>query len=78
MQEYINEENCTIKNLEHALQHKINIEINKEEMWLSIEAPLKSFLEESFESKLIRKLTLYWKQYKIFNIYYLVKSKKYS
>lgn len=30
-------------------------EINKEEMWLSLETPLKSFLDKSFESKLIRK-----------------------
>lgn len=37
--------------MEQALEIKTNGETNKEEMWLSIESPLKSFLDETFEGK---------------------------
>lgn len=58
MQELIQTEKCSAKNAELVLQNKLNSKINKEEMWLTIEAPLKSYLEKKFESKLINKYTV--------------------
>lgn len=39
--------------MEKVLEIKIYGKTKKEEMWLSIESPLKSFLEKTFESKFI-------------------------
>jgi len=55
LQESIQIGKCSIENGEHVLQNKINGKVDKEEMWLSIEEALKSFLEKSFKSKQINK-----------------------
>lgn len=56
MQEIIQTEKCSLKNGELVLSNKQNSKINKEEMWLTIETPLKLYLEKRFESKLINHL----------------------
>ncbi|CAI6344316.1 unnamed protein product [Macrosiphum euphorbiae] len=47
----LKEENCYLKCMKRVLKGKIDSEINKEDMWPSIETPLKLFLMENVEDR---------------------------
>lgn len=44
--------------MEQVLDIKINGKATKEEIWLSIESPLKLFLEKTFESKFLHYISM--------------------
>lgn len=46
----IEEQNRLLKNVKQVLEYKLHITID-ENMWLTIETSLKSFIEKYFESK---------------------------
>lgn len=47
----LKEENCYLKTMKRVLKGKIDSEINKEDMWPSIETPLKLFLKDISEDR---------------------------
>lgn len=50
LQDKIKIEICSLKEMEQKLKNQtLNYEISKEDKWMSIEVPLKLFLEGTFE-----------------------------